>query len=100
MLTFRASRGVLAPGDSMTTLITPQQLNPPLTPWHITFGTYGTRLHGSVAPTVDKQHNILGDPFLPRNSYREQAAREKLKFAPIYFSVAQRVFIEAQLPLI
>ena len=27
--------------------------------WHITFGTYGARLHGDERPTVDRNHNHL-----------------------------------------
>jgi hypothetical protein len=33
-----------------------QKLDPRLTTWHITFGTYGTRLHGDYRATVDKKH--------------------------------------------
>ena len=41
-----------------------QSLAANLTTWHITFGTYGTRLHGSKVPTVDKQHNEVGESFV------------------------------------
>lgn len=30
-----------------------QQLHPNLKTWHITWGAYGTRLHGGDRPTVD-----------------------------------------------
>ena len=31
--------------------------------YHITFGTYGNRLHGSDKPHVDRDHNHYGEPF-------------------------------------
>jgi hypothetical protein len=77
-----------------------QHFKPALTPWHITFGTYGTRLHGSVAATVDKQHNVRGDPFLPRNEARVNSDRERMRFPARYFNLDQRIFIEAELPKI
>ena len=53
----------------------PQQFVQGMTPWHITFGTYGTRLHGTFAPTVDKQHNALGTEFLSKNAARVRSDR-------------------------
>ena len=32
--------------------------------FHITWGTYGTRLHGDPRGTVDRNHNHFGDPVL------------------------------------
>ena len=77
-----------------------QQFNPSLTPWHITFGTYGTRLHGAKAPTVDKQHNQRPDPFLRRSAAREQSGRDRMKFPPRYLTIDQRLFVEIDLPAI
>jgi hypothetical protein len=77
-----------------------QQYNPPLTPWHITFGTYGTRLHGSVAPTVDKQHNEVGTAFLAKNIDRFDSDRGRMKFKPRYLTTEQRLFVETELPAI
>ena len=45
----------------------------------ITFTCYGTRLHGDPSGSVDRDHNILGTPFLPANSRRVLAHEEKLK---------------------
>lgn len=67
------------------------------TPWHITFGTYGTRLHGAKAPTVDKSHNELGTPFVPKNAARLNSAKERLKFPSLYLTVDQRLFIEDEI---
>jgi hypothetical protein len=77
----------------------PQQLNPSLTSWHITWGTYGARLHGSVRPTVDRDHNRRGESFLERNERREQAEAAILNF-PARLTLDQRTFIEEQIPVI
>jgi len=70
------------------------------TPWHITFGTYGTRLHGSHRPTVDKQHNRRGTPFLALDAQREQAAQVRMKDPFRLLIAQQRAHIEEQLPAI
>lgn len=35
--------------------------------WHITFGTYATRLHTDPRPTVDRRHNQVGEAFPEAN---------------------------------
>ncbi len=84
----------------MPQLLPRQQFVSGHTPWHITFGTYGTRLHGSTAPTVDKSHNELGQPFLPQNQLRVDCERERMKFPPRYLSNEQRAFIETEITAI
>jgi REP element-mobilizing transposase RayT len=64
------------------------------TSWHITFGTYGTR------PTVDKQHNRLGTPFLPHKPAFERTVRNRLNFASRYLTEEQQVFVEELLPVL
>jgi hypothetical protein len=32
--------------------------------YHITFGTYGTRLHGDERGTVERAHNVYGEPIV------------------------------------
>jgi hypothetical protein len=66
------------------------------TPWHITFGTYGTRLHGSAAPTVDKSHNELAQPFLRQNEIRVACERQRMKFPPRHLTHEQRESIETE----
>jgi REP element-mobilizing transposase RayT len=77
-----------------------QHLDPARTTWHITFGTYGTRLHGGERPSVDKWHNQLEEPFVEPNTAREQSARGRMKFAPRYLTAEQRSFTESALPAI
>jgi REP element-mobilizing transposase RayT len=75
-----------------------QELEPNRTTWHITWGTYGARLHGDFRPTVDRQHNQRGTPFLPRDAERELRAAATLNFPPVYLTHEQCEFIEAALP--
>ncbi|QDU87343.1 hypothetical protein Pla175_07020 [Pirellulimonas nuda] len=75
-----------------------QHLEPTRTTWHITFGTYGTRLHGAAAPTVDRNHNQLGSPLLDPCDWRWEADRKRMNFEPRYLTSEQRVLIEASLP--
>lgn len=77
-----------------------QQLDPARTTWHITVGTYGTRLHGGAAPTVDREHNQLGEPFICDHPLRWEIERERMRGEPVWLSEEQRLFIEKQLPLI
>jgi hypothetical protein len=46
--------------------------------FHITFGTYGARLHGSMRPFIDMDHNEYGAPLPPPDPAREQAARDRM----------------------
>ncbi len=44
--------------------------------YHITWGTYGTRLPGSPKPHVDRDHNEYKGPLAPTDLDREVASRE------------------------
>jgi REP element-mobilizing transposase RayT len=71
-----------------------------MTFWHLTFSTYGARLHGDDRPTVDRDHNERGTPFLAPDSEREAFARVSMSFPPIFFTLEQRCFIEETVPSI
>lgn len=75
-----------------------QTISPHRTSWHITFGTYGTRLHYGARPTVDKQHNVRGTPFLPYKPTNERMVRKRLNHAPRLLTEEQQVFVEELLP--
>jgi REP element-mobilizing transposase RayT len=77
-----------------------QRLHPALTSWHITWGTYATRLHGGMRATVDCEHNHFGEQFIGRDADREQREVAALRFPPVQFTARQREFIEAELPSI
>lgn len=68
--------------------------------WHITWGTYGDRLHGDERPTVDRRHNVPGTPFLAPNPTREQYERSTLRGDAVCLTVDQMVFIERTIPAI
>jgi hypothetical protein len=55
-----------------------QTYTPETTTWHITWGTYGTRLHGDDRPTVDKQRNSRSTPFLGCDDQRRGAERGRM----------------------
>ena len=62
--------------------------------YHITFGTYGTRLHGSTKPHVDRDHNQYGQPFAPTDPEREEAVRGQMNQDPVRLTLEQRVVVE------
>lgn len=68
-----------------------------MTAWHITFGTYGTRLHGALQPTVDRQHNRRGQPFLGVDVARESCERTQMSHPSVLLSLDQRLFIQSRL---
>jgi REP element-mobilizing transposase RayT len=68
--------------------------------YHITFGTYGTRLHGDSRKTVDREHNEFGTPVLGSDPDRLREEKENLKFAPIYLTREQCLFGQEVMPRI
>ena len=74
-----------------------QRLDPALTGWHITFGTYGARLHGGFRATVDKRHNQQHEEFVQRDVAREKSDRERMKFPPRLVTKPQRLFAEEEI---
>jgi REP element-mobilizing transposase RayT len=68
--------------------------------YHITFGTYGTRLHGGDRVTVDRSMNSYGDPLIGIDSEWERIERNLLRFPPRELTIEQRLFIEDVVPSI
>ncbi len=77
-----------------------QRLDPNRTTWHITFGTFGTRLHGSERPTVDRKHSRFGEPFIATDAARERWQRQHMTGKPVRLTHEQRTEVEAALPRI
>ena len=75
-----------------------QRLDPVKTTWHLTFGTYGTRLHGDNRPTVDRQHNQRGEGFVEHDPKRAKAERDRMRGNPVYLAGPQRAVIESVIP--
>jgi REP element-mobilizing transposase RayT len=66
--------------------------------YHITIGTYGTRLHGDERGTIDRHHNTPGEPVLGHNERWKSAAQKRLKYPPVVLSLEQQRFVESILP--
>jgi REP element-mobilizing transposase RayT len=99
----RPATGRHAPSPSPVRLETssnsPPRTNFPLA-YHITFGTYGTRLHGDPRGTVDRSQNEFGEPIVGRDDEWKSFEQKNLNFQPLILTIEQRVFIERQVPTI
>lgn len=68
--------------------------------YHITFGTYGTRLHGDPKGTVDRSMNIYGDPIIGSDPKRWIRETGLLKFSPVVLNLSQRRYVDSIIPSI
>ena len=68
--------------------------------YHITVGTYGTRLHGDERGTVDRRMNQPGDPIVGRVEQWQRAERASLRFEPRVFTPDQMGWVESLVPAI
>lgn len=75
-----------------------QHLNPNLTTWHITISAYGARLHGGNLPTVSRDQNQPGQPYVPKNEAFEQFEKQRMKSDRVLFTEPQRVHLESVIP--
>lgn len=66
--------------------------------YHLTFGTYGTRLHGDERGSVDRQHNEHGTPFLEHDPGRQLRKRQLLRAPAVNLDEAQRTHVEHVMP--
>ena len=66
--------------------------------YHITFGTYGTRLHGDQRGTIHHQLNKPGDPIIGRNEDWHRLNSSQMKFSSVHLSLIQRQFVEKMSP--
>ena len=62
--------------------------------YHITWGTYGTRLTGGDRAYVDRWHNQYGAPLPETDHAREDAARNRMGEDPVYLTFEQRKEVE------
>jgi len=91
--TARLARDTLAAMDDAA-------FSPGMTTWHVTWGTYGTRLHYGAAPTVRRVQNRHGDPFIESDPPRYERVRQRLKHPPVRLSEDQRRFVQQTLPTV
>jgi REP element-mobilizing transposase RayT len=66
--------------------------------YHITFGTYGTRLHGDERGTVDRSENGFGEPIVGADGGWQQVERSRLRFPPRALTVEQRLAVQEIVP--
>jgi hypothetical protein len=66
--------------------------------YHITFGTYGTRLHGDERGTVDRSLNKPGDPIIGADPGWWEREWERLRFDPVVLRPEQMIYAERVIP--
>jgi REP element-mobilizing transposase RayT len=66
--------------------------------YHITFGTYGTRLHGDPRGTVERAQNRYGDPIKGADQRCWSRETGKLRYRPVCLTLEQRCFAENVIP--
>lgn len=65
--------------------------------YHITFTTYGSRLHGDDRGTVDDGHNVYGTPLRPADEGLRKHRENLLKHDPVVISPGMRRVIRETL---
>lgn len=60
----------------------------------ITFRTYGTWLHGDERGSIDKYHNLYGEPRAVSSSDRKALQAARLKSPPFLLNAASRRAVE------
>ena len=76
-----------------------QHLDPARSTWHITFETYGTRLHGGHRPTVQRKHNQDHEPFVYHDAKCLARSMQRMKHEPIFLTTQQRCLIQDAKPV-
>jgi REP element-mobilizing transposase RayT len=62
--------------------------------YHITWGTYGTRLHGDPRGTVERRHNIFGEPIIDHDADWQRIEASQLRFPPRVLTTIQCRYAE------
>ena len=68
--------------------------------YHITWGTYGTRLRYGPRPTVSRDQNDCGAPVLRYDEHLWEREKSNLKHAPVFLTREQMIFVEAMVPIV
>jgi REP element-mobilizing transposase RayT len=63
--------------------------------YHITWGTYDTRLHGDDRGTVDREQNKPGDPIIGKDEDWQFMGTHLLRFPPRALTSDQRLHLES-----
>ena len=62
--------------------------------YHITFGTYGARLHGDPRGTVDRRQSAHGQPIVDCSEGRQRMEARQLKHQPVLHTAEQRAYAQ------
>jgi REP element-mobilizing transposase RayT len=89
--------GACRPGNSPGRHGPAPRANFPLA-YHITWGTYGTRLHGDTRGTVHHSENQYGDPIIGKDGEWQKEEALLLRFPMRILTIEQRLFIERTVP--
>jgi REP element-mobilizing transposase RayT len=65
--------------------------------WHITFGTYGTRLHGDERPTVDRKQNQRDKPFITSQPQLRQIQQHHMQSSEVLLNLPQRLAVQSNM---
>lgn len=68
--------------------------------YHMTFGTYGMRLHGDARGTVDRQRNKPGEPIVGQNQSWVAFEKVRLNHPPVSLTLSHQLKIESLMPSI
>ena len=66
--------------------------------YFLSWGTYGTRLHGDARGTVDRARAQHTDPVLGPDEERWEYEKGMMKFPPVILTREQRLFAESTIP--
>lgn len=66
--------------------------------YFLSWGTYGTRLHGDPRGTVDRTETGHRDPILGPHEERWEYERGKMNFPPVILTREHRLFAESAIP--
>jgi REP element-mobilizing transposase RayT len=66
--------------------------------YHITFGTYGMRLHGDPRGTVHRSRNRPGDRIIGSQQDWQRLEERLMRFPVVPFDTIQRRFVEKVVP--
>ena len=75
-----------------------EKMIPGLTPWHITFGTYGARLHGGERRSVIRDKRSKTTTIIARDPDLEDLNRGQMRGAPVLLTHEQRAYIQQTIP--
>lgn len=61
--------------------------------YFMTWTTYGTWLHGDARGSVDRDHNVFGQPLVPADRMRVRLNRASLRCPPVLLSDTMRAVV-------